>query len=254
MKTKPKKGFLRMLADNFVIILLAGLIGGLLTYYIDSNTREDRYKSTAKIFVSNEPSEADAAAYNAESDVVLARDCSQVIKNRTIMMQVIVGLDLQLAYSDMKNISAEDLADMVSTCVPENSRIINLTVTDKNPARARGLAEAISTAAVSYLKKEFKVERAEIVSGADMPERAVSKSYVVPVIFGVVCGMVLAVMISAFVFYHDKKIRSKGDVEKYAGIPVLAAIPMHDEIVIRARETETRKTESGENKARSKEE
>lgn len=235
MKGKKKKGYVKTLMSDLLIIVLAGVIGGLLAYYIKNNTADDYYKSTVKVFVSND--KGDGNPVDAKAELVLAKDCAQLVENRTVMNQIIAGLDLSLTYADMRNISAEDLADMVCVCVSKDSRIINICVTDVSPVRARGLADAIGSASAEYMKKTLGVANATVIEGASMPSKPIGKCYVKDIILGVLAGILIAVVVISLIYVWDKRVKNKADIEDYVGIPVLGVIPLHDEVMATAKKS-----------------
>lgn len=235
MKGRIKKSYVKTLLSDLLIIVLAGIIGGFLMYYIKNNTADDYYKSTVKVFVSNDKGGDNPV--DAKAELVLAKDCAQLVENRTVMNQIIAGLDLSLTYADMRNISAEELADMVCVCVSKDSRIINICVKDVSPIRARGLADAIGNASAEYMKKTLGVANATVIEGANMPSKPIGKCFVKDVILGVVAGIIIAIVVISVIYVWDRRIKNKADVEEYVGLPVLTAIPLHDEVMATAKKT-----------------
>ncbi|WP_072812186.1 hypothetical protein [Rhodococcus zopfii] len=198
-----------------VAVIAAGLAWLLLT--------PSRYVSTAKLMVSIEGSTTAAAYQNDE--VVAGRVNSYVaLLTSEVVGNLVVGaLDLPM--------SARDVAGEVSaTAVPPKTSLIDVSVTDEDPDRARLLADTVTREFVRYVDvletptgEDDQKVNTRIVSAASEPrqpwtERAGLAAAVV--LLGPLLGAV-AVWIRA---RTDPVVRTARRAAAVSGGPVLARV------------------------------
>ncbi len=221
--------FLRIWA-NIWNVILASLIGALLAYLLSSVVLTKKYNSTTKIYVLNQQDATQITYNDLQTGTQLTKDYAELVLSRTVAAQVIAQLDLQSRYEDMKNITPDKLADMISVNIQNDTRIISITVTDTSPTRAQDIANAVRVAASSHIYDVMDIEAVNVVDYANLPERAASPKLKRNIILGFLLGFIVAIGIITVVYMLDDTIKTPDDVERYLGLSVLGSIPYDENI------------------------
>ncbi len=218
------------LLNHMWIILLSAVVGLLLFFYVSNVLVDKEFQSSTKIYVLNQQDSQAVTYTDLQTGTQLTKDYAVLVKSRTVTTQVIADLDLQNQYADMEDITPDALAEMISVTTQQDTRIITITVTDKNPTRAQDIANAVRTAASKHIYEVMDIEAVNVVDYANLPEGPISPNVIKNTVIGAFVGIFLAVAIIVIVFLLDDTIKTPDDVERYLGLSVLASIPFDDSI------------------------
>ena len=122
--------------------------------------------------------------------------------------------------------SPETLADKISVSSPENTRIMQISVTDTNPLRAAEIANAVREESAIQIKEIMEVDSVKLVYAADVPTVPSSPNVARDTLLAAVIGVVLAVVVLSVIHLLDDTIRTEEDVENRLGLNVLGMIPL----------------------------
>lgn len=235
-----------VLRKNLLIIVLSALLGGMLMFYISTALLSKTFESTTKIYVLNRQ-EAQTVTYNdLQTGTQLTKDYAELVTSRTVTTQVIADLDLQSRYEDMNEITPDELADMITVEAKQDTRVIYITVKDKNPTRAQDIANAVRIAASKQIYDVMDIEAVNVVDYANLPEGPISPNVKLLVIIGCIFCAIIAVAVSVIIYMLDDTIKTPDDVERYLALSVLASIPFDETM------TSKRKRTKRKNKQRKK--
>lgn len=218
--------------NNILIIILATFIGAMGMYYISSNLMNEKFQSSTKIYVLNQQDSQTVTYTDLQTGTQLTKDYAELVKSRTVTTKVIAELGLQDTYKDMKDITPDDLAAMITVTSLTDTRIIEITVTDTNPTRAQDIANAVRVAASTHISDVMDIEAVNVVDYANLPEAPISPNPTKNAIIGALLGFILAVGIVVVVFLLDDTIKNPDDVERYLGLSVLASIPFDETMAV----------------------
>ena len=108
---------------------------------------------------------------------------------------------------------------------PADTRILNLTVTDTDPVRAKAIVDKVADASSDYIGDIMEMIPPKIIEEGVVPPLPASPSIQKNAVLGGLAFAVFACgLITLRVILNDT-VRSEEDVEKYLGISVLASIP-----------------------------
>ena len=208
--------FYRLLGKLHFIILAAimgALLMGLYSFYLAT----PMYQATAKLYVVNSK---DAALNLSDLQIgsYLTSDYQEVFKTWEVHEMVINELRLGYSYGALQK--------MLSVSNPSGTRILNITVTSKNPAEATELANTYANVAKTYISDTMSTDEPNILSVALQPEIPVSPNKTMNILLGGILGAFLTIGIIAVVFIMDDKIKTADDLMKYTGIATLASVPV----------------------------
>ena len=140
-----------------------------------------------------------------------------MITSRPVLQQVIEEQKLDMSY--------EQLKARIRITNPTDTRILNMTVTDIDPVRAKAIVDEVARASSDYIGDIMEMIPPKIIEEGVVPSTATSPNVKKnAVLGGLAFAMAAGGLIAVQVILNDT-VRSEEDVERYLGISVLAAIP-----------------------------
>lgn len=201
-------------------MLAIGLISGALYIFFITPT----YSSTARLFVSTEAS-------TSTSDLLQGSNFTQqrvksyadIADSPKVLDPVIRDLGLQ----DIR----EDLPDRITSSVPLNTVIIELTVEDESPVRAAAIVNRLAESLTSTVEdiekpidglstpvKVTTIQEGQVPTDPENPKPLLDM--VIALFGGLVLGLGLAILIENL----DLRVRNHGDIEALSTAAVLGGI------------------------------
>lgn len=213
---------LAVLMDKVAVIVLVSVICAAIMLVYTKFFIDPTYVSKMQVYVTVNEQITSAQNTNiSQQDLVassyLTTDSKTIIKSDYVLKKVIEELRLDL--------SCDELKEKISVDTPSDSRIITISVKDKDPWQTKRILDSVT---------KYSKERISYVVGVDtirsIDEEAKIGSKVGPnlklnVLLGFIGGFVLAVIIIILRFMLDDTIKVQEDVEKYLGLSVLGLIP-----------------------------
>lgn len=221
--------FLRIMA-NIWSVLIAAVIGALVAYLVSKLVMTEKFDSTTKIYVLNQQDSTTLTYTDLQTGTQLTKDYAELVLSRTVTSKVIAQLDLQEKYEDMRNLTPDKLAGMISVNIQNDTRIISITVTDTSPTRAQDIANAVRVAASEHIYDVMDIEAVNVVDYANLAESPKSPNSIKNMIIGGMLGFMIAIVVIVIVYILDDTIKTPDDVEKYLGLSVLGSIPYDENI------------------------
>lgn len=211
-------------------LILAFILGALILYLVSITLLPKKYQSSTSIYVLNRQDNNVVTYSDLQTGTQLTKDYAELVKSRSVTEKVISQLKLNTIYTDMKNLDSSELAGMISVANTTDTRIIRITVTDTNPARAQDIANAIREAASLHIEEVMDIEAVNVVDYAEMPMKSVSPNILMNTLIGAVGGALAAAFLIILFHLSDDRIKGPDDVEKYLGVGILGTIPLDDSI------------------------
>lgn len=213
------------------ILILSFILGALCLYFVSITFISPKYQSSTSIYVLNKQDNSVVTYSDLQSGTQLTKDYAELVKSRSVTEKVINQLKLNNIYDDMRELDYGDLASMISVDNTTDTRIIRITVTDTNPARAQDIANAIREAASLHIETVMDIEAVNVVDYAEMPMEPVSPNILMNTLVGAAAGTLIAAFIVILIHLADDRIKGPDDVEKYLGVSVLGTIPLDNNLI-----------------------
>src|SRR4051794_34156400 len=203
-----------------VVCVLAG-VGGALAHV---KTSDKLYRSSARLFVNIPAAQStQEALQGVQLSSQLIQSYADIVTSRTTAEEVRQRLNL--------NESPGEIASKLSATPAPNTLIIAISAIDKDPARARSLAQAAavvlndSVRTLEHDRTPTSAVEASIIDNATLPTKPVSprptRDLLLGLVLGVVAGLALALILDAL----DRTVKVPADVEFLIGAPSLAVVP-----------------------------
>lgn len=197
-----------------LLCLLGGaVIAGLWTYFMIT----PQYQASSMIYIFSKTTSLTSLS-DLQIGSQLTEDFKILATSRPVVENVIQELDLDATY--------EQLVDIITITNPDDSRILQITVTHPDPQLAADISNAMADAIRNRVAEVTNSDRPTVVESAVAPTVKYSPSMTKNVALGGLLGLCLAGGVVVLLYLLDDTIKSEEDVERYLGMNVLAAIPM----------------------------
>lgn len=208
---------LGVILHNLWIIIVSGVIVAAVALLVSYFIITPKYESVTKIYVISKTN-ADTMTYSdLQAGSTLTKDYKELVKSRPVLEEVLAetGIDVEL-----KNLEAQ-----ITVEVPQDTRIVSITVEDKDPYEARIIADSVRIAASKHIQEVMDTEAVNVVEEASLPIEKSSPSILKNTAIGYAVGLFLAIAIVIINYIMDDTIKTPDDVEKFLGVSVLGSIP-----------------------------
>ncbi len=200
-------------------VVMSTALAGLIMLVVSLFIITPMYESTSKLYLLKEDSIAGLADLQLGTN--LANDYMEIIDGRPILDQVIENLQLDMNY--------RELSDMLTFNNPTNSRIIEITVTHKDPRVAKAIADELADVAAQFIKEKMAQDKPSVLQYGYVATNPVSPSIVKNTVLGALVGAFLAIAVVVISYLMNDTIMTPDDMERKLGINVLASLPFDEE-------------------------
>ena len=209
-----------LLLHNVILIFLASLSVAAIFFIVSKYIMTPIYDSTTKIYILSKQSEATLTYTDVQLGTQLTKDYSELIKSRYVLEGVIDELELDMGY--------EQMLGVIEVATPTDTRILSITVKDKDPVMAMNIANSIRDNAAVHIQNVMEIEAVNVVETANLPVEPSEPSVLKYTLIGAVLGGMLVILIVLIRFIMNDTIKTSDDVEKYLRISTLAVIPRNE--------------------------
>ena len=207
-----------LLLSRWLLILLVGITTALIGFAISFFVIAPTYESTTKIYILNKNESQNVTYSDMQLGTQLTKDYSELINSRYVLEEVIQKLRLNLDYQGLK--------EKVNVSSPTDTRIVAITVTDKDPVEAMNIANAIRESASNHIGNVMDIDAVNVVESANMPTKKAGPSYLKWTVIAGMLGVLLVCAMVLIKYLLDDTIKTSEDVERYLGLSTLAIIPI----------------------------
>ena len=204
------------LKKRLLIILAVGLLFGCASCAYTKLFMEPVYTSSSTMLVlTKETTLASVADLQLGSQ--LTKDYSVLINSRPVMQEVVDNLGLDMDYKALR--------EPVTVTNPEDTRILQLSVTNSDPETAKAIVDELASVSSQYIGDKMEVVPPKIIEEGEIPTVRTSPSMKKNAVLGILAGLVLSAGIIVVMTVLDDTIKSEDDITKYLGISTLSSVP-----------------------------
>ncbi|OON85015.1 polysaccharide export protein [Oribacterium sp. C9] len=202
------------------LLILSAVLCGAMGYMVSRFVLTPTYTSTSMIYVVSKETTLTSLA-DLQIGSQLTNDYKVLVTSRTVLEDVIKRLALDMNYLELRR--------KITLNNPANTRILNISLLDTDPGRAKQLTDTVADCASDYIADIMEQDPPKIIEYGEIPLRKTGpntmRNAVMTALAGVmiVCGGIFINIIT------NDAIKTEDDIERYFGVPVLASIPEIDE-------------------------
>lgn len=200
---------------KFVILVFA-LLGTSLAFAYSVFIARPQYDSTTRIYVVNRPSETGQGLTTQELQAgsYLVKDYKEIILSQDVLSKVAQELNV-----------TENLAGKVEVQIPVDTRIVSITVRDKDPNEAARIANALRVEAAQKIIDVTKVSDVTTLEEARPATSPSTPNTKRNLAIGFALGSFSAIGLLLLKEVLDDRIKRPEDVEEKMGLPLLGVVP-----------------------------
>ena len=174
------------------------------------------YSSSTTVVLSASNSNAGLTTSDVTLNKNLVATYAQIVKSRRILDQVIAELKLNIKY--------EALAPSISVSAINNTEIIKIRVSNKNPELARDIANQTAEVFVAEIGDLYKMDNVNILDKATVSSKPYNINVLKQMVIYFMVGLVLGLGFVFVIFYFDRTIKSTEQIEQKIQTPILGRV------------------------------
>lgn len=209
---------LRRIWEKKILIVLVTLLftAASLAYSIFLVTPQ--YSSTTKVYVVNQKKDDKAiTTQDVQLGSLLVKDYKEIILSNKVMEDSAEKSGLGL--------TAKQLAGKVSVDAPKDTRIISITVRDKDPQVASDLANTVKSVSADQIKEVTKIDDVTTLEEAKAATSPSSPNIPRNAVLATVLGFILAIAGIVLFELLDDRVKRAEDIEETMGLVLLGVVP-----------------------------
>ena len=206
------------------LIILVTVLAGIVGYVGSEMLTTPLYTATTQVYVYQQD-KVDAVDYN---NLVVAtqlrRDFAEIIRNESVTREVVERLKLP--------VNPKALGQAIRVNTEENTRILKISYTDVNAARATKIVNTVREVAAERTKELFEsdVDVLRTLYEATLPQAEITTNSRRSTMVAAAVGAVGIISLLVIFFLMDDTIRTEDDVQIHLGLCTLAVIPLSNEL------------------------
>ena len=186
-------GVLRYLIKRIRIVIGATVICGVLAFTVCQFFLPRQYVASTRVFIlSRSQAENVTAADFVMSDYMVS-DCKVLVTGQNVTDIVIGKLDLQMTH--------EALSRKIRVSAESNTRVLQISVTDRDPQVASDIANCVREVAAEQIKSIMGVDAVNLVYEAKVPQTPSSPNVLKNTILFAALGFISSVCVLAMAFF-----------------------------------------------------
>lgn len=212
---------LTLVRRYLALIIIAGIIGGALTFAVCSLFVDPVYEASAMMIVNSRTEETETVTNDQiTSSQKLADTYAIIIRSRTVLNSVIEKLHLDMSY--------EKLQKMVTVVSVNDTQIMEIAVQSKDPQQALQIVEEILVSCPDIIIEAVEAGSVKTVEEAYLQNKPVApNTNLYTLVAAFLCMMaVMAVVVIGAVM--DNTYKSDIDLRNDLDLPVLGVIPDYE--------------------------
>lgn len=211
-----------LLFHKIFIIILMGLLFGALAFFRCKFFITPQYTSETKLYVLNRATDGTTTLTDLQTSTQLTKDYQILVTSKPVLNEVIKKLKLDM--------SPEELASAITVTTPSDTRVLQITVTNPDPYKAKEIVDEVAKASADQICEIMQIEKVNVIEEGNVSTTPISTGIKKNTIIGALMGIVLACAIVIIRSLLDDTIKDTDDVEKYLGLSTLSMIPICDEM------------------------
>ena len=210
---------LRRIWEKKVLIVLVTLLFTVASLAVSIFVITPQYSSTTKVYVVNQTKDEKKAITTQDVQLgsLLVKDYKEIILSNKVMEDA--------AEKSGTGLTAKELAKKVSVDAPKDTRIISITVQDKDPQVASDLANTVKEISADQIKEVTKIDDVTTLEEAKAATSPSSPNIPKNGILATILGFILAVAGVVLFELLDDRVKRSEDIEETMGLVLLGVVP-----------------------------
>lgn len=207
-----------------LMILLVALVTSAGAFAYSTFIVKPEYTSTTRIYVvnRNQGDKPGLTNQDLQAGTYLVKDYREIILSQDALEKVATNLKLDMP--------AKTLASKVQVAVPADTRIVSISVKDKQPEEASRIANSLREVAAEKIVAVTRVSDVTTLEEARPATTPSSPNVRRNSLFGFLGGAVVTVIAVLLIELLDTCVKRPEDIEDVLKIPLLGLVPDFDKM------------------------
>lgn len=207
-----------------LMILLVALVTSVGAFAYSTFIVKPEYTSTTRIYVvnRNQGDKPGLTNQDLQAGTYLVKDYREIILSQDALEKVATNLKLDMP--------AKTLASKVQVAVPADTRIVSISVKDKQPEEASRIANSLREVAAEKIVAVTRVSDVTTLEESRPATTPSSPNVRRNSLFGFLGGAVVTVIAVLLIELLDTRVKRPEDVEDVLKIPLLGLVPDFDKM------------------------
>ncbi|VMG91352.1 capsular polysaccharide biosynthesis protein Cap5A [Streptococcus pneumoniae] len=207
-----------------LMILLVALVTSAGAFAYSTFIVKPEYTSTTRIYVvnRNQGDKPGLTNQDLQAGTYLVKDYREIILSQDALEKVATNLKLDMP--------AKTLASKVQVAVPADTRIVSISVKDKQPEEASRIANSLREVSAEKIVAVTRVSDVTTLEEARPATTPSSPNVRRNSLFGFLGGAVVTVIAVLLIELLDTRVKHPEDVEDVLKIPLLGLVPDFDKM------------------------
>ena len=207
-----------------LIIALVAIVTGAIAFAYSSFIIKPEYTSTTRIYVvnRNQGDKPGLTNQDLQAGSYLVKDYREIILSQDVLEKVVTDLQLDMP--------AKNLASKIQVTVPVDTRIVSISVKDKQPEEASRIANSLREIAAQKIISVTRVSDVTTLEEARPATSPSSPNIRRNTLIGFLGGLGVVVVVVLLVELLDVRVKRPEDIEDVMQIPLLGVIPNLDKL------------------------
>ena len=189
------------------VILTVGIVFGITAYMWSTIMVVPKYKSSTKVYVlNNNINEKKLTTQDFQIGNYLLKDYKEIILSSKVLERVIEKNGIQMNLADLRS--------KIEVKIPQDTRILTITVEDTDSKRAADLANAVRDEAFLEIKEITKEESVNILEKAQESKIPSSPDIRKNTIMAIGIGILLSLAVVILKEVLDDRVKKQEDIEE----------------------------------------
>lgn len=207
-----------------LMILLVALVTSAGAFAYSTFIVKPEYTSTTRIYVvnRNQGDKPGLTNQDLQAGTYLVKDYREIILSQDALEKVATNLKLDMP--------AKTLASKVQVAVPADTRIVSISVKDKQPEEASRIANSLREVAAEKIVAVTRVSDVTTLEESRPATTPSSPNVRRNSLFGFLGGAVVTVIAVLLIELLDTRVKRPEDIEDVLKIPLLGLVPDFDKM------------------------
>lgn len=211
-----------MLKKKTIFIVIISIIGATLAGCITNFLIQPKYTATIKMHVYSSNDNRVASNSSISSSEF---DASQKLVNTYLVVVTSETFAEKVSDKLDNKISPEDIREMMSCAAITDTLAFQVSVTSKDPAISREVANAIADTCPDEIVRILKVGGVEVIDYASLPTSPSSPNLQKNILIGLLFSFAVSFIFFFVKELFDTSITEESDLEREFDIPILGTVP-----------------------------
>ena len=206
----------KLWAAKFIIVFVTVVLA-VATLLVNLVVIRPTFESTTRVYVVNQTEDKAVTTQDLQLGNFLVKDYKEIILSDTVMSEVINSENLSMTPSQLKRVVKVDS--------PRDTRILSISVSDRDPQKASNLANRVREVASEQIKRVTKVNDVTTLEVAKPTNIKSSPKTRRNTLLAAALGVLLSAGYIVVRELLDDRVRYAEDVEDGLGLVLLGVVP-----------------------------